>query len=88
MVVSFLKLGTLTALYFVQGAPYGFQAVCLPIILRSGGLSFTALGLMKLLFVPWICKPLYAPLIDRTFSKKWWLISVKPSISFLSCSRS
>ncbi len=29
---------------------------------------------MKLLFLPWICKPLYAPFVERTKSKKWWLI--------------
>ena len=68
------NLGTLGLLYFVQGAPYGFQSSCLPIILRKGGLSFTQLGVMKLLFIPWICKPLYAQLVDRTMTKKFWLI--------------
>ena len=68
------NLGTLGLLYFVQGAPYGFQSSCLPIILRKGGLSFTQLGVMKLLFLPWICKPLYAPLVDGTMTKRFWLI--------------
>ena len=79
--VSFLKLSTLSILYFVQGAPYGFQSACLPIILRSQGLSYTALGVLKLLFLPWVCKPFYAPLVDRTFNRKWWLQSV--SIHFV-----
>ena len=74
--VSFLKLSTLSILYFVQGAPYGFQSACLPIILRSQGLSYTALGILKLLFLPWVCKPFYAPLVDRTFNRKWWLQTV------------
>ena len=30
-----LRLATLGLLYFVQGAPYGFQTACLPIILRE-----------------------------------------------------
>ena len=68
------NLATLGLLYFVQGAPYGFQSSCLPIILRKEGLSFTQLGIMKLLFLPWICKPLYAPLVDGTMSKKFWLV--------------
>ena len=29
---------------------------------------------MKLLFLPWICKPLYASFVERTRSKKWWLV--------------
>lgn len=79
---SWLRLGTLSILYFVQGAPYGFQTACLPIILRESGLSFTALGAMKLLFIPWVCKPLYAPLIDETKSKKWWLQQTMLALGF------
>ncbi len=30
-----VRLVTLSLLYFVQGAPYGFQTACLPIILRE-----------------------------------------------------
>ena len=56
MSTKFLRLATLALLYFVQGAPYGFQTACLPLILREAGLSFTSLGLMKLLFVPWVRK--------------------------------
>ena len=29
---------------------------------------------MKLLFLPWVCKPLYAPLLERTLSRSTWLI--------------
>ena len=36
-----LRFGTLGLLYFVQGAPYGFQTACLPLILRQAGFSFT-----------------------------------------------
>jgi hypothetical protein len=36
-----VRFGTLGLLYFVQGAPYGFQTACLPLILRQNGLSFT-----------------------------------------------
>ena len=74
--VSWIKVGTLSLLYFVQGAPYGFQSACLPILLRSQGMSFTTLGIMKLLFLPWVCKPLFAPLVDSYFDKKWWLQKV------------
>jgi len=38
---KWLRYGTLGLLYFVQGAPYGFQTACLPLILRQAGLSFT-----------------------------------------------
>jgi len=73
--IKIARFGTLALLYFVQGAPYGFQTACLPLILRKSGLSFSSLGAMKLLFLPWVCKPLYAPLIERTKSKLWWLMA-------------
>ena len=58
----------------MQGAPYGFQTSCLPLLLRQAGLSFSSLSVMKLLFLPWVCKPLYAPLLERTLSRSTWLI--------------
>jgi len=79
-----LRFGTLALLYFVQGAPYGFQVGCLPLILRKAGLSFSQLGAMKLLFVPWVCKPLYAPIVERTRSRLWWLL-VSMSVLGITC---
>ena len=29
---------------------------------------------MKLLFLPWVCKPLYAPFVDGTMTKQFWLV--------------
>ena len=58
----------------LQGAPYGFQTSCLPLLLRQAGLSFSSLSVMKLLFLPWVCKPLYSPLLERTLSRSTWLI--------------
>ncbi|XP_023347956.1 major facilitator superfamily domain-containing protein 3 isoform X2 [Eurytemora carolleeae] len=75
------RIATLFLLYFVQGAPYGFQTSCLPLILRHQGLSYSKLGALKLLFLPWVCKPLYAPIIERTRSHTWWLV-----VSMLSMS--
>ena len=62
-------------LYFVQGAPYGFQAEFLPIILREKGSSYSYLSWMKVLLVPWLSKSLFAPIIDNHKSKKFWLLA-------------
>jgi len=69
------RLGTLCLLYFVQGAPYGFQTSCLPLILRKQGLSYSQLGALKLLFIPWVCKPFYAPIMEGYKSDLWWLVA-------------
>ena len=82
-----VRFSTLSLLYLVQvkhrfslienssqGAPYGFQTACLPLLLRQAGLSFSSLSVMKLLFLPWVCKPLYSPVLERTLTRRTWLL--------------
>ncbi|MGW8321119.1 MAG: hypothetical protein ACWGSD_06160, partial [Thermodesulfobacteriota bacterium] len=59
------RLTTLFLLYVVQGLPYGFFISVLPLYLRQAGWSRTAIGFYSLLVLPWILKPLWAPLVDR-----------------------
>jgi hypothetical protein len=59
------RLSTLFFLYLVQGLPYGFFISVLPLFLRQAGWSRTAIGFYSLLGLPWILKPLWAPLVDR-----------------------
>ena len=63
----------LTYLYFLQGLPYGLQARFLPIYFRANGMSLSNIGFIKVLFFPWMCKTLWAPLVDRHGNKKTWL---------------
>lgn len=68
------KYVLLGGLYFVQGMPYGLQSGLLPIYLRSVGLSFTKISLAKMLYLPWILKVLWAPLVDQYYTKQTWLV--------------
>ncbi|XP_054841439.1 major facilitator superfamily domain-containing protein 3 [Eublepharis macularius] len=68
------KYALLGVLYFVQGIPYGLQSGLLPIYFRTVGLSFTRISLTKMLFVPWMLKVLWAPLVDQYLTKKAWLL--------------
>ncbi|XP_033011867.1 major facilitator superfamily domain-containing protein 3 [Lacerta agilis] len=68
------KYAVLAMLYFVQGIPYGLQSGLLPIYFRTLGLSFTKISLSKVLYVPWVLKVLWAPLVDQYFSKRSWLL--------------
>lgn len=65
------KLALLGALYVAEGLPFGFQAKALPAYLRSEGVSLTAIGFVGMLSLPWILKPLWAPLVEGTFSPRW-----------------
>ena len=73
------RLATLFLLYLVQGLPYGFFISVLPLFLRQAGWSRTAIGFYSLLGLPWILKPLWAPLADRFFwpplgRRKSWIL--------------
>ncbi|XP_028414473.1 major facilitator superfamily domain-containing protein 3-like [Dendronephthya gigantea] len=60
-------------LYFLQGVPYGFQTKFLPVFLRSYSLSLTLISLTRLLSLPWLLKPLWAPFVDNYGSVISWI---------------
>lgn len=64
-------LTVLSALYFVQGLPYGFQVTALPAYLRTAGVSLAAIGLASLLSLPWVLKLAAGPFVDRFGSVRW-----------------
>lgn len=79
-----MKLGLLAALYISQGLPFGFFTQALPVMLREQGLSLKAIGLTSLLYLPWACKFLWAPLADRFYVERWgrrrsWILPVQIS---------
>ena len=63
----------LLLLYFLQGVPYGFQTKFLPVFLRSYSLSLTLISFTRLLSLPWLLKPLWAPLVDKFGAKISWV---------------
>eukprot|EP01046_Picozoa_sp_COSAG06_P059835 COSAG06_NODE_12513_length_1371_cov_1.260220_1_plen_259_part_00 len=58
-------LVVLWVLYFVQGLPFGFQSKSLPLLLRERGFTLRHIGYANLLSVPWTCKFLVSPFVDR-----------------------
>ena len=63
----------LLLLYFLQGVPYGFQTKFLPVYLRSYSLSLTLISFTRLLSLPWLLKPFWAPLVDTFGAKISWV---------------
>lgn len=62
------KITSLGLLYFVQGLPYGFQDKLVPLVLIARGHSASSVALTRLLLLPWLAKPLLAPLIDTVIA--------------------
>ncbi|MER2560259.1 MAG: MFS transporter [Myxococcaceae bacterium] len=69
--------GLLGALYFAQGLPFGFFTQALPVMLRQAGVSLEGIGLTSLLALPWALKFLIAPRLDRTSSRRRWLLTLQ-----------
>ena len=62
----------LWVLYCVQGLPFGFQSKSLPLLLRERGFTLRHIGYANLLSVPWTCKFLISPLVDRWGATSPW----------------
>lgn len=83
------KLGLLSILYLIQGMPYGFQLVALPVYLRAEGMSLTGIGLASALALPWSLKIVWGPLVDRFGSARFgrrrtWILPLQAALA-LSC---
>lgn len=76
------KIGLLSALYFAQGLPFGFQSNALPLYLTELGLTMSEVGFARALALPWALKALWAPLVDRFGSarfgrRKSWIVPMQ-----------
>jgi PAT family beta-lactamase induction signal transducer AmpG len=60
-------------LYFAQGFPFGIFREVWGVFFRSRGVSLTEIGMMELLGLPWVAKPLWAPLVDRYGDRRKWI---------------
>lgn len=64
-----------SALYFSEGAPIGFIWWLLPTRLTADGLPLqTVTALSAALVLPWTCKFLWSPFVDRHRAGRWSLI--------------
>jgi MFS transporter, PAT family, beta-lactamase induction signal transducer AmpG len=71
------KFALLGGLYVSQGLPYGFFTQAVPALLRQQGVSNALVGLSALLMLPWGLKFLWAPLVDRTGTRRSWIIPLQ-----------
>ncbi|HOD36739.1 MAG TPA: MFS transporter [Syntrophales bacterium] len=69
-------LGLLAMLYFAQGLPSGLLGKALPPLLREHGVSLSAIGFTAMLALPWTLKFLWAPFLDRFWTRRRWLLTL------------
>lgn len=65
-------------LYFAQGIPYVIVMTVSVIMYKRFGVSNTDIALYtSWLYLPWVIKPFWSPVVDMFKSKRWWIISMQ-----------
>ncbi len=66
------------SLYFAQGLPYVIVMTSAVIMFKRLGINNTDIALYtSWLYLPWVIKPLWSPLVDIVKTKRWWVISMQ-----------
>ena len=65
-------------LYFAEGIPYFIVNVVSVTMFKRLGMSNADLAMYtSLLYLPWVIKPLWSPLVDVVRTKRWWIIAMQ-----------
>ena len=65
-------------LYFAEALPYMAVMTLSVIMYTRMGLSNTELALYtSWLYLPWVIKPLWSPLVDQWKTKRWWILTMQ-----------
>ena len=63
------------SLYFAEGIPYVLVMTLSVIFYKRMGISNTDIALYtSWLYLPWIIKPLWSPIVDILKTKRWWIV--------------
>lgn len=66
------------SLYYAQGIPYVVVMTVSVIMYKRLGISNTDIALYtSWLYLPWVIKPLWSPIIDLFKTKRWWIITMQ-----------
>ncbi len=66
------------SLYFSQGIPYVIVMTMSVVMYKRLGISNTDLALYtSWLYLPWVIKPLWSPLVDITYTKRAWVVAMQ-----------
>jgi len=66
------------SLYFSQGIPYVIVMTMSVVMYKRLGISNTDIALYtSWLYLPWVIKPLWSPLVDITHTKRSWVVAMQ-----------
>lgn len=65
-------------LYFAEGIPYFIVNVVSVTMFKRMGMGNADLAMYtSLLYLPWVIKPLWSPLVDVVRTKRWWILAMQ-----------
>lgn len=65
-------------LYFAQGIPYVVAMSVVVIMYKRFGISNSDIALYtSWLYLPWVIKPFWSPIVDILKTKHWWILSMQ-----------
>ena len=65
-------------LYFAQGLPYVVVMTLAVVLYKNLGVSNTEIALYtSWLYLPWVIKPLWSPLVDLLATKRRWIVALQ-----------
>ena len=66
------------SLYFAEALPYVAVMTLSVVMYTNLGLSNTELALYtSWLYLPWVIKPLWSPVVDRFRTERWWILAMQ-----------
>ena len=69
-------------LYFTQGIPYVLVVTVSVILYKNMGVGNAEIGLYtSWLYLPWVVKPLWSPVVELRFTKRKWFLAMQLLIS-------
>ncbi|MFA8436996.1 MAG: MFS transporter [Marinifilaceae bacterium] len=70
--------GWVPSLYFAEGLPYVIVMTVAVILYKRLGISNTDIALYtSWLYLPWVIKPFWSPLVDILKTKRWWIVGMQ-----------
>ncbi|MES2760541.1 MAG: MFS transporter [Pseudomonadota bacterium] len=66
------------SLYFSQSIPYVIVMMLSVVMYKDLGVSNTDIALYtSWLYLPWVIKPLWSPVVDMFRTKRWWIVGLQ-----------
>ncbi len=71
-------------LYFAEGLPYTIVNMMSVVFFKTLGASNQFIGLTSFLYLPWVAKFLWAPLVDMVGTRRRWVVMAQVLLAVLS----